>query len=168
MAPFTWGPPRSTPDMCLRRMQTPTTHRGYPLVIYWGRRSDVSVAERARRRPQRFRLSRAVERPLVGACVVIAQLELFNAPKVRHTDGDTSRDAARAVQQHAGALENLILTEFSLHDYLTDEELCGWLPDVYGPTVRTCRSRLTKRGLLLASGQRENSRGRLMTIWRMA
>ena len=97
-----------------------------------------------------------------------AQLELFSQPKTRHTDRDTSRDAARAVTQHAGQLENLILTEFSLHDYMTDDELCAWLPQFHPPTVKTCRSRLTKRGLLLPCGLRTNSRKRQMTIWRLA
>ena len=97
-----------------------------------------------------------------------AQLELFNEAKVRHSDGATSRDAARAVQQHAGALENLILTEFCLHDGMTDETLCARMPDHYGPTVRTCRSRLTKRGLLVAAGIERNSRNRDMTLWRLA
>lgn len=97
-----------------------------------------------------------------------AQLELFNAAKVRHTDGATSRDAARAVQQHAGALENLILETFCLSDHLTDDELCERLPERHAPTVKTCRSRLSKRGLLVAAGQRRNSRGRLQTIWEMA
>jgi len=93
---------------------------------------------------------------------------LFNEPKVRHADGAMSRDAARAVSQHAGALENLILTEFCLQDCLTDDELCERLPERHAPTVKTCRSRLSNRGLLVAAGQRRNSRGRLQTIWRLA
>lgn len=97
-----------------------------------------------------------------------AQLELFNQPKTRHTDGSTSRDAARAVQQHSGVLETLILTEFCLHDYITDDELCERMPERHAPTIKTCRSRLSKRGLLVAAGVRKNSRGRDMTIWRLA
>ena len=95
------------------------------------------------------------------------QLALFSEARVRHDSPDTSRDAARAVQQHAGALENLILETFCLRDGLTDEQLCERLPDRYGPTVRTCRSRLSKRGLLVAGGVVKNSRGRDMTIWRL-
>ena len=97
-----------------------------------------------------------------------AQLELFNQPKTRHTDTSTSRDAARAVTQHAGALENLILETFCLSDGLTDEALCERLPERYGPTVRTCRSRLSKRGLLVAAGVVKNSRGHNMTQWKLA
>lgn len=96
------------------------------------------------------------------------QLDLFNAPKVRHTDGDTSRDAARAVQQHAGALENLILEAFSVEDGLTDDDLTARLPEHYPPTVKSCRSRLFKRGLLVDSKQvRKNTRGREMTVWKL-
>ena len=96
------------------------------------------------------------------------QLVIFAEARARRTDPDTSRDAARAVQQHAGTLENLILTEFCLHDGMTDETLCARMPDHYGPTVRTCRSRLTKRGLLVAAGIERNSRNRDMTKWRLA
>ena len=97
-----------------------------------------------------------------------AQLELFNQPKTRHTDGGTSRDAARAVTQHAGALENLILETFCLSDYMTDDELAERMPERLASTVKTCRSRLSNRGLLVASGKRKNGRGRDMTIWRLA
>lgn len=95
------------------------------------------------------------------------QLTLLGEPRVRHSDGDTSRDAARAVQQFAGQLENLILQTFSLEDGLTDDELAARLPERHPPTVKTCRSRLSKRGLLMAAGQRRNGRGRLQTIWRI-
>jgi hypothetical protein len=99
------------------------------------------------------------------------QLTLLSEPRVRHDNLPTSRDAAAAVSPHAGALENIILEEFCLHDGMTDEELCAWMPHHYPPTVKTCRSRLSKRGLLIKAGvreNRENSRGRLMTIWRLA
>ena len=98
----------------------------------------------------------------------MSQLALFSEVRVRHDSPSTSRDAARAVQQHAGALENLILTEFCLSDYMTDDELAERLPERHAPTVKTCRSRLSGRGLLVAAGQRRNSRGRLQTIWRLA
>lgn len=96
------------------------------------------------------------------------QLTLLSEPRARRRDPDTSRDAARAVQQHAGALENLILETFCLEDGLTDDELAVRLPERYPPTVKTCRSRLSKRGLLVAVGVRKNGRGRDQTIWRLA
>lgn len=100
---------------------------------------------------------------------MIAQLDLFNQPKVRHDSPDTSRDAARAVQQHAGQLENLILTEFCLADGMTDDELAYVLCDYHAPTVKTCRSRLSKRGLLVDSGERrKSSRQRDQIVWRLA
>lgn len=97
-----------------------------------------------------------------------SQLTLFSEARARRRDPGTSRDAARAVQQHAGVLENLILTEFCLQDWLTDDELAERLPDHHSPTVKTCRSRLSKRGLLVDSGQvRKNSRGRHQIVWRL-
>jgi len=99
----------------------------------------------------------------------VSQLALFSEPRSRHDNPDTSRDAARAVQQHAGALENLILETFCLCDYLTDDELCERMPERHAPTVKTCRSRLSGRGLLVDSGvQRRNSRGRNQIVWRLA
>ena len=96
------------------------------------------------------------------------QLVLLGEPRARRQDPDTSRDAARAVTQHAGRLENSILVEFCIRDGLTDEQLCERMPDYYGPTVKTCRSRLRKRGLLVAAGVVKNSRGRDMTQWKLA
>ena len=96
-----------------------------------------------------------------------AQLELFNEAKVRHDNPATSRDAARAVTQHASQLENLILETFCLEDGLTDDELAARLPERYAPTVKTCRSRLSKRGLLVGVGTRKNDRGRDQTIWKL-
>lgn len=97
------------------------------------------------------------------------QLLLFAEPAARRTDPDTSRDAARAVTQHAGALQTLVLEEFSLHDYMTDEELIERVPDVWWPTLKKRRSELTALGLLVDSGQRRKSaRGRQMIVWRLA
>lgn len=98
-----------------------------------------------------------------------AQLSLLSEPRSRHDNPETSRDAARAVAQHAGALENLILQEFCLHDYMTDDELCAWLPSHHAPTVKTCRSRLSKRGLLVDTGERRPSlRRRDQIVWRLS
>lgn len=95
------------------------------------------------------------------------QLALFVEPATRRTDPDTSRDAARAVTQHAGALRNRILEEFSLQDCLTDDELIERIPDVYWPTLKKRRSELTALGLLVPHGKRKNGRGRDMTIWKL-
>jgi hypothetical protein len=97
------------------------------------------------------------------------QLLLFSTPRARAKDPDTSHDAARAITQHAGALRERVLEEFSLTDYLTDEELIERVPDVYWPTLKKRRSELTGLGLLVDSGlRRKNSRGRQMIVWRLA
>lgn len=101
------------------------------------------------------------------------QASLFDlAPMPRHraTDPETSKAAARA--QKPSALETEILEVFRLHRPeigLTDDQLCRLLPDRYGPTVKTARSRLSNAGHLVDSGQRAKSRrGRDMIVWRRA
>ena len=87
----------------------------------------------------------------------------------RHTDPATSVEAA-AVQQPQ-ALEVEILEVFHVDGGrgLTDDELVSVLRPRYGPTVKTARSRLTKRGTLVDTGQRRlSNRGRLMTVWALA
>ncbi len=97
------------------------------------------------------------------------QLLIFAEPRSRRRDPVTSHDAALAVKQHAGALRERILQEFSLHDRLTDEELIERIPDVYWPTLKKRRSELTGLGLLVDSGvKRKNSRGHKMIVWRLA
>lgn len=98
-----------------------------------------------------------------------AQLTLFSEARARRRDPDTSRDAARAVQQHAGALRTLVLEEFNLRDEMTDDELIARMPDVYWPTLKKRRSELAGLGLLEDSGKkRTNARGRRMIVWRLA
>lgn len=94
-----------------------------------------------------------------------AQLELFNGPRARVDDPPTSVAAAASLPP-CGALESLILDTFARWGAMTDEEACARLPEIYGPTLRTCRSRLAKRGLLVPTGElRASSRGRDMRVW---
>lgn len=98
-----------------------------------------------------------------------AQLILWSEPRARRRDPETSRDAARAVRQYSRVLENLILEEFSLHDGMTDEELVARIPDIREDTVKSRRSGLKNRGLLVDSGKKRiNSRGRPQIVWEMA
>jgi hypothetical protein len=93
------------------------------------------------------------------------QLEFFNEPRARRMDPDTSHAAAGSVE--AWVTEDRILRTFAIHGQLTDDELCEWLPLWHPPTVKTARSRLSKRGLLVDSGERRPSqRGRDMIVWR--
>lgn len=60
---------------------------------------------------------------------------------------------------------------FDVHDIcrngLTDDELCRWLPDEHAPSVKTCRSRLSKGGVLFDTGAtRTGDRGRQQIVWR--
>jgi predicted ArsR family transcriptional regulator len=51
---------------------------------------------------------------------------------------------------------------------LTDEEIAARLPGLYEPTVRTARSRLSKRGLVVPTGEtRRSARGREMHVWQV-
>lgn len=103
-----------------------------------------------------------------------AQLALFVEPRARRTDPDTSRAAAQA---QTGGVEAVILSTFAYAAHLwgrergglTDDDLAGILAkDFYGPTVKTARSRLSKRGLLIDSGaRRKSARGRDQIVWRL-
>lgn len=93
------------------------------------------------------------------------QLVLFAQPRARHSDPETSHAAAQA---QTGRAESYILDVFAKHGPLTDDEVCEHLRDWYSPTVKTARSRLTRRGLLVDSGERRPSvRSRPQIVWRM-
>jgi hypothetical protein len=101
----------------------------------------------------------------VGGCGVNGQLDLFNAPKARGSDPSTSVDAAASLPP-CGSLESAILGCFDAGG-LTDDELCERV-EAYAPTVKTCRSRLAKRGLLVPTSERRPSwRGRDQIVWRL-
>lgn len=90
-------------------------------------------------------------------------------PRHRATDPETSKQAAAG--QCPGALEAEILEVFHVDGGrgLTDDELVSVLRPRYGPTVKTARSRLAKRGVLVDTGQRRlSNRGRLMAVWASA
>lgn len=96
------------------------------------------------------------------------QLELFNEPKARRRDPATSRAAAMSVLPMVGSQENRVLERFAIHGPMTDDELVMRSPQWHGPTIKTCRSRLSKRGLLIDSGQRRPSlRGKDQIVWRL-
>jgi len=91
--------------------------------------------------------------------------------RVRHTDPDTSVDAARTVD--AGAIEAAVLAEFARFGWLTDDELVEALPLLHGPSVKSARSRLsTGKGrpiLLVATGtKRPSNTGHPMNVWKLA
>jgi hypothetical protein len=85
----------------------------------------------------------------------------------RRSDPETSVTAAGSITP--GRTEAAILDLFRV-SWFTDDELAAVLaPEHYGPTVKTARSRLSKAGLLVDTGQRRpSSRGRDMIVWRLA
>lgn len=82
------------------------------------------------------------------------------AGRVRHTDPETSVAAAR----RAGGARTAILEAFRDHGPMTDDQLCDRLPTMYGPTVKTARSRLTGEGFLVSTGRTAPSRRRCEQI----
>jgi hypothetical protein len=95
------------------------------------------------------------------------QLAIFADPAARRDDPRTAHEAAASVP--TGALENQILEQFAIHGGLSDEDLCERLSHMYGPTVRTCRSRLVRRGLVVPTdARRPSARGRDLIVWRLS
>lgn len=95
------------------------------------------------------------------------QLELFNAPKARSTDPETSKAAAESVE--AWVQDDALLCKFAKHGPLNDDELAAVCPSWYPPTLKSSRSRLSKRGLLVPTGEkRPSNRGKPMQVWRLA
>lgn len=92
------------------------------------------------------------------------QLELFNQPKARATDPETSREAAVSVEQWVQ--DDALLTKFAKYGPLTDSELAAVSPAWHEPTLISARGRLKKRGLVEDSGERRKSpRGRNQIVW---
>jgi hypothetical protein len=107
----------------------------------------------------------------------MTQPELFDIPArpvtdvhglARYGDPDTAHQAARHI---TGRTEHQILDVFDLavltrRGGFTDDELCAALPRVYPPTVKSARSRLSRKGALVDSGGRRVSRrGVPMIVW---
>ncbi len=83
----------------------------------------------------------------------------------RHDDPETSRRAAQSI---SGRTERIIYHWFDSGP-MTDDELCACVPYLFPPTVKSARSRLSKRGLLVASGKtRPSARGREQIVWCLA
>lgn len=95
----------------------------------------------------------------------MTQLSLLSEPRARANDPETSKAAANIVRPTAGWMEFRIMSAFDSYGPLTDDELTDALPEFYPPTVKSARSRLSKRGLLVPNGTRPSHRGRDMTVW---
>jgi hypothetical protein len=100
---------------------------------------------------------------------VTEQLSLLTEPRARGNDPGTSHAAAAAVSASAGYTQFLIMGAFDAHGDLTDDELCQALQAEWWPTVKSARSRLTKAGLLVRTGEtRKSVRGVDQIVWRAA
>ena len=70
---------------------------------------------------------------------------LFDEPRARRTDPQTSRDAAGRMRAAAPSLTRQILDAFATNGPMTDRELCKALgadPERW-PSIKTARSRLS-------------------------
>lgn len=96
----------------------------------------------------------------------MALFDMAPHPRYRRSDPQTSVDAARTV---SGRTERLILAVFRSNRYqvgYTDDELCGQFLGACDGTIKTARSRLSNRGLLVDSGiRRPSQRGRDQIVW---
>lgn len=89
------------------------------------------------------------------------------AGAVRHEDPETSLAASR---KQIGGAEAEIMVVFDRLDLggLSDDELCACLPGWHAPTIKSARSRLSRRGLLVDSGVRRLSDTRsAMIVWKL-
>lgn len=98
--------------------------------------------------------------------------------RARRTDPSTSHEAADRTSGSLSYMQSLVLGIFKILGSATDDELGtyytlmqssqGW-PVTHPDTPRKRRSDLTKRGLLVDSGEtRVNSFGSPETVWVMA
>lgn len=101
-----------------------------------------------------------------------AQPILFPVGRARASDPSTSHEAAVVI---SGRTELLILDAFGDPRQgitMTDDQLADWLSlaaHTHPPTVKSARSRLSRAGLLVDSGERRPSnRGRQQIVWRLA
>lgn len=91
------------------------------------------------------------------------QATLFDQGLSRASDPETSRQAASVIST---GVEHAVYECFSLHGPMHDDLLVQRLDGIYGPTAKSARSRLVKRGLLVATDERGLSgRGRLQVVW---
>lgn len=88
---------------------------------------------------------------------------------VRESNPFTSKDAAIVVARKRTELHERVLAAFEQYGPMTDEEL-ERLPEFrdFGPsTIRKRRSELFQQDALIVVGDRVNSRGRSMLVWRL-
>jgi hypothetical protein len=96
-----------------------------------------------------------------------AQLSLLMPPAARRLDPPT---CIAPSAQKLTDLHNQVLDAFDEYGSMTDEQL-ERLPQFssYGPsTIRKRRSELYVMGRLMQAGEKVNTRGRRMIVWRLA
>lgn len=97
---------------------------------------------------------------------------LFDEPRARSSDPETSHAAARAVRAgtwRARVLESFRAARSAGHDGLTDRELELLWPEARPQTVRTRRSELAAEGYVVDSGRtRRTDAGLEAIVWVLA
>lgn len=89
---------------------------------------------------------------------------------VHRDDPATSIDAAHVIERKRTELHERVITAFRDHGAMTDEDL-ELLPEFHGfgpSTIRKRRSELVQARVLVAVGERRNSRNRKMLVWKVA
>jgi len=89
----------------------------------------------------------------------------------RTSDPDTSRAAARTIGKGTETAVMAAHCKGVFYSWagLTDDELAEIMDGWHPPTVKSARSRLSRRGLLVDSGERRlSSRGRAQIVWQVA
>lgn len=96
------------------------------------------------------------------------QVSLFDPPvsgRVRRVDRLTSVEAAR---RQRVSMRAAIVDAFRAHGPMTDDTLAGRLAveGFHGPSVKTARSALMRKGWIVDTGRVERTRrGSLQTVW---
>lgn len=84
-------------------------------------------------------------------------------PTARRSDPHTSHQAARSV---GDGVWPVVLQAFRTWGPMTGDELCDKLPDLYAPTIKSCRSRLRNQGWIEPTAYtRPSARGREQIVW---
>lgn len=88
------------------------------------------------------------------------------AANVRRSDGDESWAAAESQQRRARGLEAAILAAF-IGQQLTDDQLCARVKGKES-SIKTARSRLSRRGVLVKVRTGVSNAGSAMAVWALA
>lgn len=85
----------------------------------------------------------------------------------RHTDPETSHEAAESIRDQAWSLQRYVLWYLQKYGPMDDSELCDWLQQHSPSSVRTRRKELERMGLVEWTGEYgTTASGRRARLWR--